>query len=340
MEIGSYRMRAKKIALPQDGMVPAIPDGIAPREQEALRDWITRLSRSAEFVNIMSQRRIDSGSVATRAETSLAWKKWILSHHLFIPMLTLTGHALSIAAESMRSGKRQVARKAVEAASRMRRGCGALFMYSVDFQPCAEIYGSQIRNQMPPAFSGYEIRERQNSYQPAVAMFNSEYSKNDTDSFVKEMRSMWVAADMRYHELHERCMVQAVAPNVNKANGEQPSRPESLRAAHRRQYGEVPPLSEENYQEYDRWFAIERRDDVTWFDYVYEVCEVIERLLADLLVGHRLEPAVVNELVESTQAVLALFVEQVKTSTDTFTLCPQQLRGSECAELHDGGSHS
>lgn len=340
MEIGSYRMRTKKIALPQDGMVPSIPYGIAQEEQDGLRDWIARLSRSAEFVNIMSQRRADSGSIPTRAEISLAWKKWILSHHLFVPMLSLTGQALSSAAESMRTGKREASRRAVEAAARMRRGCGALFMYSVDFQPCAEIYCTQIRNQMPPAFSGYEIRERQNGYQPAVALFNSEFSKNDPDSFVKEMRSMWVAAELRYHELHERCMFQAVASNANEANGKPLSKPESLRAAHRRQYGEVPAISEETYQAYDRWFAIERRSDVSWFDYVYELCDVIERLLADLLVGHRLEPEVVTELVGSTQAVLDVFVGQVNASTETFTVCPQQLHGSDFAELYDAGSHS
>lgn len=211
-------------------------------------------------------------------------------------------------------------------------------MYSVDFQPCAEIYCSQIRNQMPPAFSGYEIRERQNGYQPAVALFNNEFSKNDTDSFVKEMRSMWVAAELRYHELHERCMVQAVTPNASAANDRQRSKPESLRAAHRRQYGEVPPISEESYQAYDRWFAIERRDDITWFDYVYEICDVIERLLADILVGHRLEPEVVNELVASMRVVLDVFIEQASASTETFELYPQE--SGEYVELHDTGAHS
>jgi hypothetical protein len=325
MEVDSYRMREKKIALPQDGMVPTIPEGVAPEEQEALRDWISRLSRSAELAGVMSQRRIDTGLSPTRAEIVLGWKKWILSHHFFIPMLTLTGHALSTAAESMRAGQREVARKAVEAASRMRRGCGALFLYSVDFQPCSEIYCSHIRNQMPPAFSGYEIRERQNGYQPAVALFNSAFPKNDTDSFVNEMRSMWVAADMRYHELHERCMVQAVTSNASEAEGKQPVKPESLRAAHRREHGEVPPIREESYQEYDRWFAIERREDITWVDYVYEVCDVIERVLADLMVGHRLEATIVNELVDSVQAVLAVFGEQVNTSIEMFSFCPQEL---------------
>lgn len=335
MEQDSYRIREKKIALPQDGVVPAISEVIAPEEQEALLDWISRLSRSVDLVGAMNQRRTSSGSASTRAETTLAWKRWILSHHLFIPMLALTGHALSTASEAMQAGRQEVARKAVEAASRMRRGCGALFMYSVDFQPCSEIYCSQIRSQMPPAFSGYEIRERQNGFQPAVASFNSSFSKAAPDSFVKEMRAMWVAADVRYHELHGRCMVQAVASNTSETEGKQPAKPESLRAAHRRQHGEVPPIREENYVAYDRWFAIERREDITWVDYVYEVCNVIERVLADLMVGHRMEPAIVDELVDSLQAVLAVFGDQSSAFDETVTL-----RGEVYSELYDEGSQS
>jgi hypothetical protein len=322
MEIDSYRMREKKIALPIDGMVPAISQGIAPEEQEALLDWISRLSQSVELVSVMNQRRISSGAVPTCAETILGWKKWMLSHHYFIPLLALTGHTLSTAAESLRAGRYQEAQQAVDAAARMRRGCGALFMYSVDFQPCSEIYCSQIRTKMPPAFSGYEIRERQNSFQPALALFNRELPKDIPDSSVKEMQSMWLAADLRYKELHVRCMIQAVPSNTSEAQGEQPAKPESLRAAHRRQHGEVPPIREENYREYDRWFAVERRDDITWSDYVYQVCDVIERLLADLMVGHRLEPEIVNDLVDSMRAVLTVFAGQVKTVDETYSYCP------------------
>jgi hypothetical protein len=322
MEMDSYRLRERKIALPLDGMVPAISEGIAPEEQEALLDWISRLLQSAELVGVMNQRRTSSGVAPTRAETFLGWKKWMLSHHYFIPLLALTGQTLASAAESLRAGRRQDAQKALDAASRMRRGCGALFMYSVDFQPCSEIYCTHIRSKMPPAFSGYEIRERQNSFQPALASFNSEFPKGNLDSFVQEMRLMWIAADLRYKELHVRCMVQAVPSKPNDPESNQPPKPESLRAAHRRQHGEVPPIGEENYEAYDRWFAVERRDDITWIDYVYEVCDVIERLLADLMVGHCLDPEIVDELVDSMRAVLAVFEDQVKTAEEAHSDCP------------------
>jgi hypothetical protein len=283
---------------------------------------------------MMHQRRISQESVCTRAETHLGWKKWILSHHYFIPLLAMTGHTLSSAAEAMRDGRQEEARKATDAACRMRRGCGAAVLYSVDFQPCSEIYCSQIRSQMPPAFSGFEIRERQNGYQPALAQFNSEFSKNSTDPFVEEMRAMWIAADVHYRQLHERCMLKAVA---SKENAEDPGqgKPESLRAAHRREHGEVPPIKEENYATYDRWFGIDRQEHFTWLDYVHEICDVIERVLADLMVGHRLEADTVDELMDSMRAVLTVFKEQISSSNETFFSCPQKLQGMAHSEAQD-----
>ena len=120
-------------------------------------------------------------------------------------------------------------------------------------------------------------------------------------------------------------MTQAVAANAGEREGAPHARPESLRAAHLRQHGEVPPIGEANYRNYDRWFVIQRRSGMTWLDYVYEVCDIMERVLADLMVGHRLEAAIVNDLVESIRAVLAVFAEQASKVNESFAFIPQQL---------------
>lgn len=329
MEADGYRVREKKLALPEDGVTPTAPETVDGAEQQVLLSWISCLWQVVEVVSRISQRRMNAGSAPTGAEMFLGWKRWILSHHFFIPLLAMVGHALSNAAQAMREGRREQARESVDLASRMRRGCGTLFIYSVDFQPCSEIYCGQIRSHMPPAFSGYEIRERQNTFQPGVEAFSDAFPKGSSEIFVKEMRSMWIAADLRYKELHERCMVQAVPAAVVEVDGKRSSagRPESLRAAHRREHGEVPQIGEEAYKEYDRWFAIERRSDVTRLDYVYQVSDIIERILGDLLVGHRLEAAIVDELLDSMKAVLVVFGRWAGPVQETSPFYPKCLRG-------------
>lgn len=329
MDADGYRVREKKIALPQDGTTPTVPETVGKEEQQVLLAWISCLWRAVEVVGRTSQHRMIAESAPTGAETFLGWKRWLLSHHFFIPLLAMIGHALSSAANAMRDGRRQQVREWVDLASRMRRGCGALFMYSIDFQPCSTIYCRHIRSQMPAAFSGYEIRERQSSFQPAVELFHDTFPKCATETLAQEMRSLWIAADVRYHELHERCMVQAVPGRAAEVVGEKTSagRPESLRAAHRREHGEVPPIGEDAYQEYDRWFAIERRPDVTRLDYVYQVCDIIERLLADLMVGHRLEATVRDELLDSMKAALVVFGRWAGPVQETSPFYPKYLRG-------------
>jgi hypothetical protein len=135
-------------------------------------------------------------------------------------------------------------------------------MYSVDFQPCGAIYCSSIRSQMPTAFSGYEMRERQFGFMPSLAAFHLAIHEAGSDELLDLLRAKWWKAEDRYHELHVRCMVQAVPARAGASDGgdqQAAGKPESLRAAYRRQHGSVPEIGDGAFCEYDQWFRIERR---------------------------------------------------------------------------------
>ena len=87
MEVDGYRIREKKIALPKDGTIPSFPETVGQEEQQTLLAWISCLWQSVEVVSAVQQRRICCGPMPTGAEAFLGWKRWILSHHFFIPLL-------------------------------------------------------------------------------------------------------------------------------------------------------------------------------------------------------------------------------------------------------------
>lgn len=321
-----YRSREKKLLLPLGGSIPAALGPVNKDDQDAALSWLARIDQVVNTLHSTRQQRIGVFAVPTGAEKFLAWKRWVLSHHLFIPMLALAGHALAEASCCMNADRQDRAVKWVSTAARLRKGCGALFMYSVDFQPCAPIYCSCIRAQMPPAFSGYAIRERQHCYQPSVALFNKTFPKTNSDLFTADTRQLWAAADLRYHKLHERCMILAVVGTQAETNGPPPI-PESLRAIYRRQNGDAPEIGESEFVEYDRWFGIERCEGMTRLDYIYEVCDAIERLLADLLIGHRLDEPVATELIDSIRAMLVVFGDWAGPVSSDSLFSPKHLRG-------------
>lgn len=325
-----YRSREKKLVLPSRGIVPETACMLDQDEQDAAISWLARVDQALRSIQSRGRDALIRRTTPTGAEKFLAWKRWVLSHHLFIPTLALVGHCLDEAVCAFEGDDRHTAGEWVALASRLRKGCGSLFLYSVDFQPCAPIYCGCIRNQMPVAFSGYEIRERQFCYLPAAARFHACLGRAAVDSFVVDLRQNWAAADRRYHELHERCMLLAVTGIDSRDESGRTGegvKPESLRAQYRRQHGEAPELGEEAFAAYDRWFAIERTDGVTRADYIYQVCDVIERLIGDLLIGHRLEVSVVADLIDSIRATLVVFGRWVGPVSVLSAFFPRTARG-------------
>ena len=314
-----YHRRAKIITLPDGGLIPPAAGAIDDPEQGILLSQISCLWNAVATVAGTSQRRMCAASHPTGAESHLGDKRWRLSHGLFIPMMAIAGHALSNSAKAMREGRQSLALDWLVLGARLRRGLGSLFLYGTDFEPCSVIYRGQIRNHMPPGFTGYQIRERQNAFQPGVEAFKEAFPKCSSDPFIQRIRSIWIAAELRYHELHEKCMVRAVPKVVDGPDRSRgaATKGESLRAEYYRQHHEMPRVDEAAFGELDQWFGIERHPVLTRAEYVYEVSDIMEQVLADLLVGHRLEPAVAEELFDSMKAVLIVFANWAGPIPDT-----------------------
>jgi hypothetical protein len=292
MEITDYRKIQSRILFTLTGEIPVTPLCLNPEEQDALLD---RLTRSWELIDACPTAREPSAirDVQTSTEKWMGMKRWFLSHHLFITLLALTSFCLREATRACEDTK-EAARWAA-LASRLRRGCAALFLYGIDFQPCVALYCIGIRQDMPPAFSGYWIRERQKAFQPALLRFQRTFDFIAQDKFEKTPRNNWEAADARYHELHERSMYRAVPDG------------KSLSAIYRQENKKPQRISDEQFEIYDTWFCIDRQPDVTRLDYVFQTCDLIERIIADLMTGHRLEGDILRELLIGCRAAIMIF---------------------------------
>jgi hypothetical protein len=295
-----YRTRFQKISLSWSGEIPAATHDVSVEEHNATLSSVAALWELLTTTAASARRRHPDFTTPTEAETWLAFRRWILSHHLFIPTLSLIAMSLTEAIQLTRSDQPSRALEWIRLAARMRRGCGALCIYGIDFVPCSEIYCKEIRSQMPPAFTGYEIRERQLVVQPAIASFLSLF-RNPPNEAQKQAKTIWMEADQRYRDLHQRCMFLAVPvePGLRA--------PRSLRQEYLQEGGTSHSITEDEFLQYDSWFGIERSGQITRFDYVHQLSEVMERILADLIVGHRLDDCVLKELLDGMRATLVVF---------------------------------
>jgi hypothetical protein len=314
MDIDGYRQLQQRLLLTASGQVPVVPLDLSREEQEAALDRISRVWQFIEQYPASGQQP-SAPLLPTAAETWAGLKRWFLSHHLFIPTLALTGHCLTEAVQAMRGGLRERVQDWVRLASRLRKGCGSLFLYGLDFKPCVVIYCGAIRSNMPPAFSGFWIREREHCFQPALVSFFNTFPLHTADDLCERLRNDWAIADQRYHELHERAMLLAVP------NGK------SLADIYRDETGKCHRITEQEFEHYDTWFCIERSPDLTRLDYIFQVCDVAERVVADLMVGQRLETAVLTELLDGIKAAIVVFGRWVGPVPEPSRYYPKCLRG-------------
>jgi hypothetical protein len=307
----------KRLILPANGRPPN-PSAISQQENPLWHSPVSRARQSVESAMSHRAPTLPDFEVLSESECQRAWKRWLLSHHLFVPTLALTGYCLERAAEAIAAGAADAEASGwVESAAIFRRGCGALFLYGVDFEPCAPIYCGQIRAHMPPAFSGYQTRERQSAFLPGLAAFRESSSQAGAHALHARLHDLWIQSDTRYRECHQRCILRSVplAGGPPAATQEATSgTPESLRAAYRRHHGKAPEIDNNAFQEFDVWFGIDRREGLTWAGYAEQVAAVIEDIAADLEAGHRLDTNVTADLFDSMNLALTLFERGIGSS--------------------------
>lgn len=313
MDIEDYRKLQQRILLSTTGSVPTLAINDDQEQESAL----AKISRTSHLIERYPTDIEASSSllVPTECESWAAMKRWFSSHHLFIPQLALTGHCLNQVVIAKKSGSPEEARYWMKLASRLRKGCGALFLFGIDFSPCTAIYCETIRKNMPEAFSGFWIRELQHCFLPALKEFSNVCPANASDQFAQMLRDEWKTADRRYRELHEQSMYRAVPDGV------------SLARTYRHETGEHHSITETEFQIYDTWFCIDRSDQLTQLEYIFQVCDVIERVVADLASGHRLETCVSNQLLEGAKAAMVVFGQWAGPVRETSAFYPKCFRG-------------
>jgi len=294
MDYDDYRRLQQRIVLSAHGAIPMTALDLTQEECDAI------LGRIAGIRDLLNRSILFPPSPShipqapTPMEIWLGFRRWGISHHLFIPLMALNGYCFHEALEASGETERQKAEDWLTLASRIRKACGALFLYGVDFQPCTSIYCAWVRSKMPPGFSGSWIREHHEYFQPALVRFLGAYSENG-DASAKETLAKWMAADCRYHDLHRLSMRRAVGDG------------KSLAAIYTDENKKAHEVGEAEFRCYDNWFSIDRRDDTTRLDYLFQICDLMERALVDLTVGRRLEASVTSDLFDGMRATLAVF---------------------------------
>jgi hypothetical protein len=313
MDIADYRRLQQKLLLPLTGHIPANPLK-SIREQDSA---LSRIARTWRLVEQYSSTGSQQSGPLTAIDTEIwiALRRWFASHHLFIPQLALTGACLEEVVRASHLRLHEEAGYWMRLASRLRKGCGTLFLFGVDFSPCAEIYCEAIRKNMPVAFSGFWIRERQHCFQPALKQFASTCPSSASDPSCNELRKEWASAEHRYHELHEQSMFMAVPDGI------------SLARTYRHETGKGHAITEEEFRCYDTWFSLDRSQDLTRLDYIFQVCDVIERVVSDLAAGHRLESEVLRQLLDGAKASMVVFGQWAGPVSETSSFYPKCLRG-------------
>jgi hypothetical protein len=313
MNIEAYRRLQQRILLPSEGGVPSTH----LRRDEEQESALSRIDRTWRLIEQypLAGASPNCYRVPTEIESWSALKRWFSSHHLFIPQLALTGYCLGKVTRARESGQPERARYWMRLASRLRKGCGALFMFAVDYSPCAAIYCEVIRGNMPVAFSGFWIRERQHNYLPALKQFSGACLNSSAEELCITLRKEWSAAERRYHELHEQSMYLAVPDGV------------SLARNYRHETGKGHEITEREFQCYDTWFCIDRSYELTRLEYVFQVCDVIERVVADLATGHSLEASVTRELLDGAKAAMVVFGQWAGPVSERSAFYPKSLRG-------------
>jgi hypothetical protein len=168
---------------------------------------------------------------------------------------------------------------------------------------------------MPPAFSGFWIRERQFGFQPALVRFERTFPTDPSDKFNLSPGNQWEIADARYHKLHEDSMYAAVPDG------------RSLASQYRDATGKPHRIKDEEYRQYDSWFCIERSASIDRLDYIFQSCDLIERVVADLMSGHRLEIGVLTDLLDGLRATIVVFGSWVGPISERSKFYPKYLRG-------------
>ena len=311
MNITEYRQTQSRIILSSTGHAPHHALSLDVSEQEALFD---RLSSVWSLIDICAStgNRLADRDTPTNTEKWIGLKRWFLSHHMFITQLALNAFCLK---EATRAADINAAARWTDLASRLRRGCGALFLYGIDFQPCPTLYDNAIRNDMPTAFSGFWIRERQDVFRTALEDFLLVFKTVTDDKFKKTPRNIWAAADARYHELHKQSMYEAVPDG------------KSLFAQYIQEHGKRHIISEQEFQQYDSWFCIDRKSDINRLDFMFQSCDLIERVVADLMSGHRLERPVLKELLDGLRATIVVCGDWAGPVPLGSRFYPKNLRG-------------
>ena len=317
-DVNAYRRTSHRMVLSVNGAVPAEHlKKLTPAEKDVALGRLDGIWTTFSRVQPFSADKPHSSPVeSTLCEANVAMKRWFYSHHLFIPQLSELAHCLDRAVDEYSESDTSRTRKWIGLACKIRKGCGALFIYGTDFEPCSSIYCNTIRNGMPPGFSGFWIRERNNCLQPAVVRFQAALSSWEcVSSGCKDFRSMWAAADTRYHELH----VQSMQTTVQDGK--------SLAKAYREENGRAHCISEQEFSQLDEWFCIDRREHLTRLDYISQICDLLERIAGDLFSGHRLHSSVLSELVDSVKAVLVIFGDWIGVVPETSRFYPRTWRG-------------
>lgn len=304
-----YRLTLRPIDLPDNGRVPALPIPILPVTE--FDGWLSMIGATWTKVHDLNNRRVlPPADGSSASELDRAWRVWMLSHHAFFPVYALLAETYE---EMANAGAAGDWRKAISLARRsadLNLAAGALLAFGIDFEPAAELY-ARLRSLMPPAFSGFWLREAEVLTESRGRWTGVEVIQGteigDAIAIERQGRN-------KYHAYHVEIMHRTVP------NGQ------SLRKTYAKESGCKHEITLREFIEYDEWFRI-NRTAMTRPDFVVSTCGAVAATTEEIMSGSRLDEKTIRDLIVGLDAVLCVLASWFGPVPETSIHSPRSARG-------------
>ncbi|MGH9822986.1 MAG: hypothetical protein ACREDR_07030, partial [Blastocatellia bacterium] len=239
---------------------------------------------------------------ASEDEVRRAWKRWLQSHHSFFFNFALLSYSYDRLLDALDTPGASSQKIWADRISALWKAGGGLMRYGCDFEPLRLIYEGRIRVAMPPAFSGFWLREWE-VLRAKLPVWQNIVVQKSTAELAALDRTIKAGFGV-YSEHHDYVIHAAVT------NGK------SLAQDYAKQRRCLYHITEADFKVYDDWFLISRVEGLTRTEFMNTACDTFRDTLIELGAGHRLATAVIEEITGGVRAGVDIFREWLVPATE------------------------
>lgn len=298
------------IQLPPGGLVP--PDPLNTLEFDSSVELLQTVWGRSLVLDTTPNQITQKPLAISQQEIARSWKCWHLSHYAFCILSELLSH--SYQQIGIVTPDRRLLHEWARRISSLWAAAGGLMIYGCDFEPLEQIYGGILRPQMPPAFSGFWLREW-NAVYSAMVEWNQYVTLHSEDKAIAAASETIKQGLKLYHQHHFDVMRRAVPDGT------------SLAAQYKQQHDGCPhQVTEDEFACYDSWFHIER--SVASRELLLPIAvTILNKVMTDIAAGHYFAPQIIHDITHGVRAAIEIFGGWLGCIPETSRFYHKSLRG-------------